>query len=65
MTLLIFAVGLAIVAGMVGPMIRLERAQRRVIKRRRDAWEATGGVGVEPDDPVGHGGSVNFGTFGH
>ena len=53
---LIFAVGLAIVAGLVGLMVRLERIQRRLIERRREAWEADGCVGPAPDDFIGHGG---------
>jgi hypothetical protein len=53
---LIFAVGLAIVAGLVGLMVRLERIQRRLIERRRKAWEADGGVGPAPDDFIGRGG---------
>jgi hypothetical protein len=53
---LIFGVGMAIVAAMVCLMIRLERVQRRLIERRREAWKAAGGVDAYPDDYMGHGG---------
>ena len=55
MALLISVVSLAIVAGLVGLMIRLERVQRRRIERRREAWKAAGGVGAYPDDYIGRG----------
>ena len=55
-TILTLVVGLAIVAGAVGLMIRLERVQRRRIERRREAWKAAGGVDAGPDDYIGHGG---------
>jgi hypothetical protein len=58
---LIFGVGMAIVAALVGLMIRLERVQRRRIERRREAWKAAGGVDAYPDDYMGHGGGINLG----
>ena len=51
-TILIFVVGLAIVAGVVGLMIRLERVDRRRIERRREAWKAEGCVGRCPGDDM-------------
>jgi hypothetical protein len=62
-TVLLLLAGLAFVAGLVAVMIRLERSQRRLIERRRAAWEAEGRVGAHPDDFIGHGGysSGNFG----
>jgi hypothetical protein len=61
---LVFVVGLAIVAGMVGLMVWMDRVNRRRVERRREAWKAAGGVGPGPDDPIGHGGSVDFGAPG-
>jgi hypothetical protein len=58
--ILLLLVGLALVAGLVAVMIRLERAQRRVIERRREAWEAEGRVGAHPDDFIGRGGFSGF-----
>ena len=51
--ILIFVVGLAIVAGVVGLMMWVDRVHRRRVERRREAWEASGGVGAEPDDYIG------------
>ena len=53
----VFVVGLAIVAGLVGLMIWADR-----VNRRRDAWKASGSVGPEPGDPIGGSGSFNLGT---
>jgi hypothetical protein len=59
--LLIFVAGMAIVVGLVWVMIRLERAQRRRIERRREAWKAAGGVDAYPDDYIGGYSHGNFG----
>jgi hypothetical protein len=40
---------------LIAVMIRLERAQRRRIERRREAWKAAGGVDAYPDDYIGRG----------
>jgi hypothetical protein len=60
--ILLVLVGLAFVAGLVAVMIRLERSQRRLIERRREAWEAEGRVGAHPDDFIGRG--YSGGNFG-
>ena len=52
---LLLVVGLAFVAGLVAVMIRLDRAHRRIVERRREAWKAEGGVGPEPGDFIGPG----------
>jgi len=52
---LLLVVGLAFVAGLVAVMIRLDRAHRRIVERRREAWKAEGGVGPEPGDYIGPG----------
>ena len=39
---LLLVVGLAFVAGLVAVMIRLDRAHRRIVERRREAWKAEG-----------------------
>jgi hypothetical protein len=57
---LVFVVGLAIVAGLVGLMMWADRVNRRRVQRRRDAWKASGSVGLEPGDPIG-GDTFNLG----
>ena len=52
---LLLVVGLAFVAGLVAVMIRLDRAHRRIVERRREAWKAEGGVGAHPDGFIGRG----------
>jgi hypothetical protein len=48
---LIFVAVIAIIAGVVGVMMRADRVQRRRIqRRRREAWKAAGGVGPCPGD---------------
>jgi hypothetical protein len=46
--ILIFVVGMAIIAGLVWVMVRFDRAQRRRIQRQREAWKAGGSVGPAP-----------------
>jgi hypothetical protein len=52
---LILSVGLAIVAGLVSLMVRMNRVNRRRSERRREAWKAAGGVDACPDDYIGRG----------
>ena len=47
-TALLFVVGIAIFAGMVWVVVRMERSHRQRIERRREAWRAGGCVGPEP-----------------
>ena len=49
--------GLALVVGVVWLMIQLDRRSRREFQRRRDAWEAAGGVGPSPGEGLRGGGS--------
>ena len=49
---LLVGVSLVIIAVMIAVMIRLERVQRRLIERRREAWKAAGGVGRCPGDDM-------------
>ena len=44
---------------MIAVMFRLERVQRRLVERRREAWKAAGGVDAYPDDYIGHGGGFS------
>jgi hypothetical protein len=60
---LMFVVAMAIIAGMVWVMLRMQRSHRQMIERRREEWLAGGSVGPEP----GRGGSggdftVNWGA---
>jgi hypothetical protein len=48
MAILIFVAAMAIIAGMVWVMVRMERSHRQLIERRREAWRAGGSVGPEP-----------------
>lgn len=52
---LILVVGLAIVAVVVGLMVRMDRVNRRRVERRREAWKAAGAVEAYPDDYIGRG----------
>jgi hypothetical protein len=61
--ILLVGASLAIIAVMIAVMVRLERIQRRWIKRRREAWKAAGGVDAHPGDYIGHGG-YSGGNFG-
>jgi len=45
---LIFVVGIAIIAGVISLMMRMERRHRQLIERRRELWRAEGSVGTEP-----------------
>ena len=42
---LMFVVAMAIIAGMVWVMMRVERSHRQLIERRREAWGAGGASG--------------------
>jgi hypothetical protein len=55
--ILILVVGLVIVAGMVALMVRIDRLNRRLLDRRREAWKAAGGVGPAPGEYMGSGDS--------
>jgi uncharacterized iron-regulated membrane protein len=47
--ILICVVGLAIVAGVVGLMMWVDRVHGRRVQRRREAWKAAGGVDAYPE----------------
>jgi len=55
---LILFVGLALLAGLVAVMVRVDRAHRRLVERRREAWKAEGEIGAGPDDFLGRGFNV-------
>jgi len=57
---LMFVVAMAIIAGMVWVMMRVERSHRQLIERQREAWQAGGCVGPEP----GRGGGSSSGGCG-
>ncbi|KRE33063.1 hypothetical protein ASG82_22795 [Mycobacterium sp. Soil538] len=52
---LVLVVALAIVAAMVAVMWRIDRANRRLLDRRREAWKAAGSVGPAPGEYMGSG----------
>jgi hypothetical protein len=54
--------GLALVVGVVWMMVQLDRRSRREFQRRRDAWEAAGGVGPSPGEGLRGGGGSNVGS---
>ena len=55
-TVLVFVVGMAIVAGVVYVMMRMLRSHHQLIERRREVWRAKGSVGLEPArHDIGHG----------
>jgi hypothetical protein len=60
-TILMFGVGMAITAGGVWVMMRMERSHRQLIERQREAWRAGGSVGPEPGRGGGDGG-MNWGA---
>jgi hypothetical protein len=66
MAILIFVAAMAIIAGMVWLMMRMERRHRQMIERKREAWRAGGSVGPEPSRGgcSADGGTVNFGAPG-
>ena len=66
MAILIFVAAMAIIAGMVWVMMRMERRHRQMIERKREAWRAGGSVGPEPGRGgcSAGGGTVNFGAPG-
>ena len=51
--ILMFVVGLAIIAGMAGLMWWMNHIRHRQIQRRREAWKAAGNVGPCPGDDLG------------
>jgi hypothetical protein len=59
-----FVLGIAIIAGLVWVMMRMERSHRQLIERQREAWRAGGCVGPEPGRGGGStsGGGMNFGN---
>jgi hypothetical protein len=46
--ILIFVVGMAIVAGLFWMWMRMERSRRQRFERRHEAWRAGGSVGAAP-----------------
>ena len=46
--ILMGVVAVAIIAGMIWLMMRIDRASSQRIERRREAWRAGGCVGLEP-----------------
>jgi hypothetical protein len=55
--ILILVVGLVIVTGMVALMVRIDRLNRRLLDRRREAWKAAGGEGPAPGEYMASGDS--------
>ena len=53
--ILVFVVGMAIVAGIVWVMVRLNRINHQRVQRRREAWKAAGAVDADPDEYIGRG----------
>ena len=47
-SVLLVVLGVAIIAGVVWVMMRMERRQRQRMERHREVWRATGSVGLEP-----------------
>lgn len=45
----VIGVSLVVIAVITALMIRMSRAERQRIERRREAWQAEGGVGPCPD----------------
>jgi hypothetical protein len=67
---LMFVVAMAIIAGMVWVMMRVERSHRQLIERQREAferqheaWRAGGSVGPEPGWGWGDSSSGSGGAF--
>ena len=60
---LMFVVGMAIVAVLVWVMMRMQRSHSQMIERRREEWRAGGCVGPEPGRGGGTGSDAgsNFG----
>jgi hypothetical protein len=44
-TVLMFVVGMAIIAGLIWVLMRMERSHRQLIERQREAWRAGGASG--------------------
>jgi hypothetical protein len=57
---LMVVVAMAIIAGLIWVMMRMERSHRQLIERQREAWRAGGSVGPEP----GRGGCSGSGIGG-
>jgi hypothetical protein len=57
---LMVVVAMAIIAGLIWVMMRMERSHRQLIERKREAWRAGGCVGPEP----GRGGGSYSGGSG-
>ena len=45
---LMVVVAMAIIAGLIWVMMRMERSHRQLIERQREAWRAGGCVGPKP-----------------
>ena len=54
MAILIFVAAMAIIAGMIWVMVRMERSHRQRMKRHREAWRAGGSVGLDDSVEVHH-----------
>jgi hypothetical protein len=52
---LVLVVSLAFLAVVVGVMVRIDRLNRRLLDRRREAWKAAGSVGPAPGEYMGSG----------
>ncbi len=63
-TVLMFVVGMAIVAGFAWVMMRMQRHHHQMIERKREAWRAGGSVGPAPGQCGGGGGGFNAGAPG-
>ena len=61
---LMFVVAMAIIAGLVWVMMRMERSHRQLIERQREAWRAGGCVGPEPGRGGGNASGCGGGNFG-
>ena len=62
---LMLVVGMAIVAGLIWVMMRMQRSHRQLIERRREEWQAGEASGLEQGRWGGRtsgDGTVNFGA---
>jgi hypothetical protein len=62
--ILIFVVGMAIVAGLFWVWMRMERSRRQRFERRHKAWRAGGSVGAAPGGCSGGYGGGDYGGYG-
>lgn len=53
---IIGVVGLLVITGAIALMVRMDRENKRRVRRRRELWEAAGGEGAPPGDYMGSGG---------